>query len=35
MIFQEEGKLLISDELGDYIPEFKKTTVTVPNKMRI
>ena len=35
IIFQEEGKLLISDELGDYIPEFKKTTVTEPNKMRI
>ena len=32
MILQEEGKLLISDELGDYIPEFKKTTVTEPNK---
>lgn len=27
MILQEEGKLLISDPVGKYIPEFKETTV--------
>ncbi len=27
MILQEQGKLLISDNVGDYIPEFKATTV--------
>lgn len=31
MILQEEGKLLITDNLSKYIPEFKKTTVAVPN----
>ena len=30
MILQEEGKLLISDPVGKYLPEFKKTTVAVP-----
>ena len=30
MILQEEGKLLITDPVGDYIPEFKETTVAVP-----
>ncbi|MEM6628761.1 MAG: serine hydrolase domain-containing protein [Bacteroidota bacterium] len=30
MILQEEGKLLIADPVGDYIPEFKETTVAVP-----
>jgi CubicO group peptidase (beta-lactamase class C family) len=29
MILQERGKLLISDPLSKYIPEFKKTTVAV------
>ena len=32
MILQEQGRLLISDELGDYIPEFKKTNVEERNK---
>ncbi len=32
MILQEEGKLLISDPVGKYIPEFAKTTVAVPNE---
>ena len=32
MILQEQGRLLISDELGDYIPEFKKTNVEEFNK---
>ena len=27
MILQEQGKLLISDKVGDYIPEFSETTV--------
>jgi CubicO group peptidase (beta-lactamase class C family) len=31
MILQEEGKLLISDPLYKYIPEFKETTVAVSN----
>ncbi|MFO7658850.1 MAG: serine hydrolase domain-containing protein, partial [Bacteroidales bacterium] len=30
MILQEEGKLLISDPAGKYIPAFKETTVAVP-----
>jgi CubicO group peptidase (beta-lactamase class C family) len=29
MILQEEGKLLISDPVGKYIPEFAETTVAV------
>ena len=29
MMLQEEGKLLISDPVGKYIPEFKETTVAV------
>ena len=29
MILQEQGRLLISDPVGDHIPEFKKTTVAV------
>jgi CubicO group peptidase (beta-lactamase class C family) len=29
MILQEEGKLLISDPVGKYLPEFRKTTVAV------
>lgn len=32
MILQEEGKLLITDNLSKYIPEFKKTTVAVPKE---
>lgn len=30
MMLQEEGKLLISDPVGKYIPEFKETTVARP-----
>ena len=30
MMLQEEGKLLIGDPVGKYIPEFRKTTVAVP-----
>ena len=30
MILQEEGKLLIGDPVGNYLPEFAKTTVAVP-----
>lgn len=30
MILQEEGKLLITDRLSNYLPEFKETTVAVP-----
>jgi len=30
MILQEEGKLLISDPVGKYIPQFNATTVAVP-----
>ena len=30
MRLQEEGKLLISDPVGKYIPEFQKTKVAVP-----
>ncbi|MFT4804029.1 MAG: CubicO group peptidase (beta-lactamase class C family) [Psychroserpens sp.] len=33
MILQEEGKLLISDPLWNYIPEFKETKVAVPNEV--
>ena len=29
MILQEEGKLLITDPLSKYIPEFKETTVAI------
>lgn len=32
MILQEEGKLLISDPLSNYIPEFKETTVAEPKE---
>ena len=31
MMLQEEGKILISDPVGNYLPEFKETTVAVPN----
>jgi CubicO group peptidase (beta-lactamase class C family) len=30
MILQEDGRLLISDPVGKFIPEFMKTTVAVP-----
>ncbi|MBP7377013.1 MAG: beta-lactamase family protein, partial [Pyrinomonadaceae bacterium] len=30
MILQEEGKLVISDPVGKYLPEFANTTVAVP-----
>ena len=30
MMLQEEGKLLISEPVGNYIPEFQKTTVAIP-----
>jgi CubicO group peptidase (beta-lactamase class C family) len=32
MILQEEGKLLISDPVGKYIPEFNETTVAEPRE---
>jgi len=32
MILQEEGKLLISDPVGKYIPEFLETTVAQPRE---
>ncbi len=32
MILQEEGKLLISDPAGKYIPEFMETTVAEPRE---
>ena len=32
MILQEEGKLLISDPLHKYIPEFENSTVAEPNE---
>ncbi|MEL4308329.1 serine hydrolase domain-containing protein [Joostella sp. CR20] len=32
MMLQEEGKLLISDPVGKYIPEFQNTTVAVANE---
>jgi len=31
MILQEEGRLLISDPVGKYLPEFLETTVAEPN----
>ena len=32
MMLQEEGKLLINDPVGMYIPEFEETTVAVANE---
>jgi len=32
MILQEEGKLLIADPVGKYIPEFNETTVAEPRE---
>ena len=31
MLLQEEGKLLITDPVGKYLPAFAETTVAVPN----
>lgn len=31
MMLQEEGRLLLSDPVGRYLPEFMETTVAVPN----
>ena len=31
MLLQEEGRLLITDPVGDYLPAFKDTTVAEPN----
>lgn len=31
MMLQEEGKLLITDRVGKYLPEFARTTVGVPD----
>ncbi len=30
MVLQEQGKLLITDSVGNHLPEFQKTTVAVP-----
>jgi len=32
MMLQEEGALLISDPVGNYLPEFRQTTVAVPRE---
>jgi CubicO group peptidase (beta-lactamase class C family) len=32
MMLQEEGRLLISDPVGKYLPEFQETTVAVPKE---
>jgi len=32
MILQEQGRLLIGDRLGKYLPEYQKTTVAVPKQ---
>jgi CubicO group peptidase (beta-lactamase class C family) len=32
LLLQEQGKLLISDPVGRYLPEFKETTVAVPRE---
>ncbi|MCA1621000.1 MAG: beta-lactamase family protein [Acidobacteria bacterium] len=32
MILQEEGRLLIGDPVGKYLPEFRETTVAVPKQ---
>ena len=31
LMLQEEGRLLITDPVGKYLPEFQKTTVAVPD----
>ncbi len=32
MMLQEEGKLSISDPVGKYLPEYRQTTVAIPNE---
>ena len=32
MILQEEGRLLINDPVGKYLPEFEETTVAEPSE---
>jgi CubicO group peptidase (beta-lactamase class C family) len=32
MVLQEEGRLLITDPVGKYLPEFRHTTVAVPRE---
>src|SRR5215208_3347927 len=32
MILQEEGRLVITDPVGKYLPEFRETTVAVPKQ---
>ncbi len=32
LMLQEEGRLLISDPVGKYLPEFRETTVAVPKQ---
>jgi CubicO group peptidase (beta-lactamase class C family) len=32
LLLQEQGKLLINDPVGKYLPEFQQTTVAVPRK---
>lgn len=32
LLLQEQGKLLLNDAVGKYLPEFQKTTVAVPKK---
>ncbi len=32
MMLQEEGRLLINDPVGKYLPEFRETTVAVPKQ---
>ena len=34
MILQEQGKLLVGDPVGKFLPEFQKTTVAVAKKGR-
>ncbi len=33
MMLQEDGRLLLSDPVGRYLPEFEKTTVAVPREL--
>lgn len=33
MMLQEEGRLLVSDPVGRYLPEFQTTTVAVPREL--
>lgn len=34
MMLQEDGRLLITDPVGKYLPEFRETTVAVPKEQR-